>query len=173
MNKQEAIRSMQREQFQVPYGPGIFVHAVFADKAIELLNQIHEPQKVVVPKFVAEWIEETKEEGYNLSYAMSDVITPLEVEEWLFKNAYSNEEVFAKAWIFGYEVEQEKLYEVTVPGTINYKNQRQHLVKQGKHWFFCGNDVNRFKYRFTKGQIEAAGFGWVFDCNGVKVVEVE
>lgn len=44
MNKQEVIRIIQREQFQVPYGPGIFVHAVFSDKAIELINQIHEPQ---------------------------------------------------------------------------------------------------------------------------------
>ncbi|HEL2556399.1 TPA: hypothetical protein TZ318_002109 [Streptococcus suis] len=61
MNKQEVIRSMQREQFHVPYGPGIFVHAVFMDKAIELINQIHEPQKVVVPKFVAEWYERNKE----------------------------------------------------------------------------------------------------------------
>ncbi|HEM5048224.1 TPA: hypothetical protein U1215_002258, partial [Streptococcus suis] len=35
MNKQEVIRIIQREQFQVPYGPGIFVHAVFSDKAID------------------------------------------------------------------------------------------------------------------------------------------
>lgn len=175
MNKQEAIEAIKNiDTLNInDMIAGQSVDMVIKNQVIDLISKIHEPQKVVVPKFVAEWIEETKEEGYNLSYAMSDAITPLEVEEWLFKNAYSNEEVFAKAWIFGYEGEQEKLYEVTVPGTSNYKNQRQHLVKQGKHWFFCGNDVNRFKYRFTKGQIEAAGFGWVFDCNGVKVVEVE
>lgn len=172
MNKQEAIRRMKREQFQVPYGPGIFVHAVFADKAIELISQIDEPQKVVVPKFVATWIEHCKQSNLDLDNAMRYTrVNNAEtgVEEWI----YENQDLFARAWLDGYEIEQEKLYEVAVPGTSNYKNQRQHLVKQGKHWFFCGNDVNRFKYRFTKGQIEAAGFGWVFDCKGVKVEEVE
>lgn len=170
MNKQEAIRRMKREQFQVPYGPGIFVHAVFADKAIELISQINEPQKVVVPKHVAEWIEEHEAQFSNLYTVYSWLGQQKnQVSEWV----NSNIDIFAHAWLFGYEIEREKLYEVTVPGTSNYKNQRQHLAKQGKHWFFCGNDVNRFKYRFTKGQIEAAGFGWVFDCDGVKVVEVE
>ncbi|HFR3748264.1 TPA: DUF1642 domain-containing protein [Streptococcus suis] len=178
MNKQETIRRMKREQFQVPYGPGIFVHAVFADKAIELISQIHEPQTVVVPKEVAEWIEKCKNMNCSLRDAMTDARNHEELNTWFLgsnedKGVYHNQETFARAWLFGFEIEQEKLYEVTVPGTSNYKNQRQHLVKQGKHWFFCGNDVNRFKYRFTKGQIEAAGFGWVFDCNGVKVVEVE
>ncbi|NQM39291.1 DUF1642 domain-containing protein [Streptococcus suis] len=182
MNKQEAIRRMKREQFQVPYGPGIFVHAVFADKAIELINQIHEPQKVVVPKFVAEWYERNKDDLNTAIYSTiaetyrkvngenDDLLDTF--EGWLVYEGNSIL-ILIQMQFFGYEVEQEKLYEVTVPGTSNYKNQRQHLVKQGKHWFFCGNDVNRFKYRFTKGQIEAAGFGWVFDCDGVKVVEVE
>ncbi|MFH0402059.1 DUF1642 domain-containing protein [Streptococcus sp. A23] len=173
---------MQREQFQVPYGPGIFVHAVFADKAIELINQIHEPQKVVVPKFVAEWYERNKD---DLNTAIYSTITRTyrkvngenddlldTFESWLVYQENSIL-ILVQMQLFGFEIEQEKLYEVTVPGTSNYKNQRQHLVKQGKHWFFCGNDVNRFKYRFTKGQIEAAGFGWVFDCKGVKVEEVE
>jgi len=30
--------------------------------------------------------------------------------------------------------------------------------------------VNRFKYHFTKGQIEAAGFGWVFEQGFAKEV---
>lgn len=58
-----------------------------------------------------------------------------------------------------------------IPHTSNYKNQKQYLVKQGKNWFFCGNDVNRFKYQFTKGQIEAAGFGWVFEKGFAKELE--
>ncbi|MGQ7392167.1 DUF1642 domain-containing protein [Streptococcus suis] len=139
---------------------------------MQVIDQIHEPQKVVVPKFVATWIEHCKRSNLDLDHSMRCTrVNNAEtgVEEWI----YENQETFARAWLDGYEIEQEKLYEVTVPGTSNYKNQRQHLVKQGKHWFFCGNDVNRFKYRFTKGQIEAAGFGWVFDCSGVKVVEVE
>ncbi|HFU3947138.1 TPA: DUF1642 domain-containing protein [Streptococcus suis] len=160
MNKQEAIKRVEE----------LYGYGSIAKTVTDIISQIHEPQKVAVPKVVATWIEYCKQSNLDLDYSMRCTrVNNAEtgVEEWI----YENQETFARAWLFGYEVEQEKLYEVTVPGTSNYKNQRQHLVKQGKHWFFCGNDVNRFKYRFTKGQIEAAGFGWVFDCKGVKVVE--
>lgn len=97
----------------------------------------HEPQKVVLPKHVAEWIEEHKAQFSNLYTVYSWLGQQKnKVSEWV----NSNIDIFARAWLDGYEIEQEKLYEVTVPGTSNYKNQRQHLVKQGKHWFFCGNE---------------------------------
>lgn len=171
MNKQEAIKRVEEL-----YGYGSIATAV-----TDIISQIDQPQQVVAPKVVAEWIEYCKTNELTLLGAFDPVsehgiglANTFTGEVWKGVDwAKRNQDIFAHAWLFGYEVEQEKLYEVTVPGTSNYKNQRQHLVKQGKHWFFCGNDVNRFKYRFTKGQIEAAGFGWVFDCNGVKVVEVE
>ncbi|HFI0150690.1 TPA: DUF1642 domain-containing protein [Streptococcus suis] len=134
------------------------------------LEQIDQPQQVVVPKYISDKIEYCKNaEGYGLFHAMDYCFNYKDSADWI----ECNQETFAQAWIFGYEVEQEQLYEVTVPGTSNYKKQKQYLVKQGKNWFFCGNDVNRFKYRFTKGQIEAAGFGWVFGGNGVKIVEAD
>ncbi|NQH33558.1 DUF1642 domain-containing protein [Streptococcus suis] len=168
MNKQEAIKCIE----QMGEYERFVDEPISKASVLSIISQIHEPQKVVVPKFVATWIEHCKQSNLDLDHAMRYTrVNNAEtgVEEWI----YENQDTFACAWLFGYEVEQEKLYEVTVPGTSNYKNQRQHLVKQGKYWFFRGNDVNRFKYRFTKGQIEAAGFGWVFDCKGVKVVEVE
>lgn len=181
MNKQEAIEIIEQSKIKITnrervifkaceiIGESVQVDYVPLEVVVNTINQIHEPQKVVVPKHVAEWIEELKKSCSNLAWVWEVYPNEPKIKNWL----ESNTEKFMRAWLDGYEVEQEKLYEVTVPGTSNYKNQRQHLVKQGKHWFFCGNDVNRFKYRFTKGQIEAAGFGWVFDCDGVKVVEVE
>ncbi|HFU1090229.1 TPA: DUF1642 domain-containing protein [Streptococcus suis] len=171
MNKQEAIEAIKNiDTLNInDIIAGQKVDMVIKNQVLDLINQIHEPQKVVVPKFVAEWIEELKKSHSNLAWVWEVYPNEPKIKNWL----ESNTETFMRAWLDGFEIEQEKLYEVTVPGTSNYKNQRQHLVKQGKHWFFCGNDVNRFKYRFTKGQIEAAGFGWVFDCKGVKVVEVE
>ncbi|WP_185731043.1 DUF1642 domain-containing protein [Streptococcus suis] len=184
MNKQEAIEIIEQSKIKIAnrertiFKAGeIIVENVQVDYVplevvVNTIDQIHEPQTVVVPKFIADSIEYCKnEEGYGLLRAMDYCDEYNDTGEWLERP--ENQETFARAWLDGYEIEQEKLYEVSVPGTSNYKNQRQHLVKQGKHWFFCGNDVNRFKYRFTKGQIEAAGFGWVFDCKGVKVVEVE
>ncbi|HFI0454421.1 TPA: DUF1642 domain-containing protein [Streptococcus suis] len=148
----------------------------FLDNTFELIDQIHEPQKVVVPKFVAEYIERCRQSGWHLQKVLSRLDDDEKVGDWAYDEnddpISEKVDMVAQAWIFGYEVEKERLYEVTIPGTSNYKNQTQHLVKQGKNWFFCGNDVNRFKYRFTKGQIEAAGFGWVFGCNGVKIEEV-
>ncbi|HFI0065511.1 TPA: DUF1642 domain-containing protein [Streptococcus suis] len=169
MNKQEAIEKIYNASWDSPDYEGLVVKV---ETVNDIISQIHEPQKVVVPKLVAGWLEWCKQSNLDLDHSMRYTrVNNAEtgVEEWI----YENQETFARAWLFGYEIEQEKLYEVTVPGTSNYKNQTQQLVKQGKNWFFCGNDVNRFKYRFTKGQIEAAGFGWVFGCKGVKVVEVE
>ncbi|HFH9838794.1 TPA: DUF1642 domain-containing protein [Streptococcus suis] len=179
MDKQEAInkvKNLSREKNGISRDKGNIDGVGFKDEVnawdvIDILEQLEEPQKVVVPKFVATWIEHCKQSNLDLDNAMRYTrVNNAEtgVEEWI----YENQETFARAWLDGYEIEKEKLYEVTVPGTSNYKKQRQHLVKQGKNWFFCGNDVNRFKYRFTKGQIESAGFGWVFECNGVKIEEV-
>ncbi|WP_170243875.1 DUF1642 domain-containing protein [Streptococcus suis] len=138
MNKQEAIRRMKREQFQVPYGQGIFVHAVFADKAIELISQIHEPQKVVVPKFVAEWIEHCKQSNLDLDHAMRYTrVNNAEtgVEEWI----YENQETFARAWLDGYQVEQEQLYTVEIPDP-NRPDIATFLYKEnGK--VFIGSDI--------------------------------
>ncbi|HFI0056074.1 TPA: DUF1642 domain-containing protein [Streptococcus suis] len=194
MNKQEAIEIIERDKMQVgklvEMNSGAhsiqqkmkLVDYVPLEVVVNVINQIDEPQKVVVPKFVAEWYERNKD---ILNTAIYSTITGTyrkvngenddlldSFEGWL---VYEDNSILTlvQMYLFGYEIEQEKLYEVTVPGTSNYKNQTQQLVKQGKNWFFCGNDVNRFKYRFTKGQIEAAGFGWVFGCKGVKVVEVE
>lgn len=170
MNKQEAIRRMKREQFQVPYGPGIFVHAVFADKAIELISQIHEPQTVVLPKEVAEWIEKCKNMNCSLRDAMTDARNHEELNTWFLgsnedKGVYHNQETFARAWLDGYEVEKEKLYTVEVVGTGQYLVER--YKKQG-YVFIDTEDP----LLFTKLELEAAGFGWVFDCNGMKVEEV-
>ncbi|HEL1810845.1 TPA: DUF1642 domain-containing protein [Streptococcus suis] len=173
MNKQEAIKRVeQMGEYER------FVDEPISKKSVlNIISQIHESQKVVVPNLIGNWIEvcKTSRLGGQLNTALQGPGESFNNSEainiWL--EYPGNQEKFARAWLFGYEVEKEKLYEVTVPHTSNYKNQTQHLVKQGKNWFFCGNDVNRFKYRFTKGQIEAAGFGWVFGCNGVKIVEVD
>lgn len=129
MNKQEVIRIIQREQFQVPYGPGIFVHAVFSDKAIELINQIHEPQKVAVPKHIADKIGYCKDtEGYGLFHTMDYCYQYEDSAEWL----EDNQDTFARAWLFGYEVEQEKLYTVEIPNPNNTSPKYKLMLIRGK-----------------------------------------
>ncbi|HEM6531207.1 TPA: DUF1642 domain-containing protein [Streptococcus suis] len=124
----------------------------------------HEPQKVVVPKFVAEWIEELKKSHSNLAWVWEVYPNEPKIKNWL----ESNTETFMRAWLDGYEVEQEKLYTVEIPnngGTLVLAsiNHAIKLVDGNKH----------FPGKFTKESIEYADFGWVFDCSGVKVVEAE
>ncbi|WP_170239331.1 DUF1642 domain-containing protein [Streptococcus suis] len=174
MNKQEAIERMKREQFQVPYGPGIFVHAVFADKAIELINQIHEPQTVVVPKHIADKIEYCKDtEGYGLFHAMDYCYQYRDSAEWL----EDNQETFARAWLDGFEIEQEKLYTVEIPNpNRSGKGHAKFMLEK------IGNEVvlvkrkskecyqNKSNQKLTEAEIKQ-DFDWAWNAGFAKEVE--
>lgn len=69
-----------------------------------------EPEKPVVPQFIDTWIQGAKYNGFDLYEAMTDE-TPDKTTTWIV----CNPETFAKAWIYGYEVEKEKLYTVEIP----------------------------------------------------------
>lgn len=128
----------------------------------ELSNQLDEPEKVKVPQFVADFIAEQKKLGHTLSYSIDASMSDI-VAEWYWNNS----ELFAQAWIFGYEVEKEKRYLVTL------KN-RQPLVKsQSGSTLYFSQDITARNYKGTQKELEEAGFGWVFDCEGVEVEEVE
>ena len=62
---------------------------------------------------MADWIEECKEEGMSLFGALDNYGTE-ELHAWKFANSIkmANAEIFARAWLDGYEVEKEKLYHV-------------------------------------------------------------
>ncbi|HFU4432299.1 TPA: DUF1642 domain-containing protein [Streptococcus suis] len=83
----------------------------FLDNAFELIYQIEQPQKVVIPKFVAEWIEYAKAENFPLRQALDHWSMSKELEKW-FQYSY-NQETLARGWLDGYEVEKEQLYTVT------------------------------------------------------------
>ena len=76
-------------------------------------DEFHKP--VVVPDFVAEWIKETKEKGYPLAYAIN--CSKGELGKWLHgcgtdTETEENQELFARAWLDGYTVEEEQRYYV-------------------------------------------------------------
>lgn len=128
MNKQEAIDKLEHlkclleEGIKDNYNYG-FINAL--NYALNIVKQLDEPEKLdkperpVVPQFVADWLEVCKENlGFSLSSAMSHSTSvmkaqPNEVQG--FFNLKDNQETFAKAWLFGYEVKKEKLYTVEIP----------------------------------------------------------
>lgn len=71
-----------------------------------------ERDKVAIPQFIADWIEECKAKRKSLLGAL--LYTPEGVNSWVGKP--ENQETFALAWIFGYVVEKEKRYLVKVKG---------------------------------------------------------
>ncbi|HEM6531233.1 TPA: DUF1642 domain-containing protein [Streptococcus suis] len=68
----------------------------------------HEPQKVVVPKFIGDLIEKLKIAGYTIG-EIGAYVYDYEEQKWID----DNEELFYRAFLDGYEIEQEKLYVVT------------------------------------------------------------
>lgn len=82
-----------------------------------LMPKLDEPDKVVVPEFVGEWIEncQTKEKTLNRAYSDLDVEN-VNVIEWLYHEGDRNGKVnlFARAWLAypNIEVEKEKKYAV-------------------------------------------------------------
>ena len=81
----------------------------------DLVNKIYDDLKPVVPKFVAEWIEEARAEEYSLYGALE--MAGEANEAWIFGNDKTNQETFARAWLAypNIEVEKEKLYTVEIP----------------------------------------------------------
>ena len=128
------------------------------------LEQLDEPSKVKVPQFVADWITHSKNIGRSLFGAMSIFEENFEIKKWM--QWAENQETFALAWIFGYEVEEEKRYTVVMKAT---KQPLYYNAGDKKLFFSLGGLATNF----TQKQLEEADFGWVFDCPGVEIEEVE
>lgn len=114
MNKQQVIEKIKQLSL-VNYSSMEFVEEI-----VNIISQIDEPQKVVVPKFVAEWIEKCKDMNCSLRDAMKNTKLSAELNVWFLKSGqdiftYPNQEIFARAWLDGFEIEQEQLYTVEIP----------------------------------------------------------
>nr|DAT75367.1 MAG TPA: Protein of unknown function (DUF1642) [Caudoviricetes sp.] len=138
-----------------------------ADKIRQKLN------KPVIPKFVADWIEYCKVRKITLAHALyhSEEAKNKSVYRWLFEES-GNQEKFAQAWIFGYEVEEEKKYTVSLKGLG--KNAEYLNSMNGHYWLFNSLEENAdYRTKHTRKELEEAGFGEVFNSPLFEVEEVE
>lgn len=180
MNKQEALKQIEQQKEAIlqmqslafyGYIEGV-VKQLDEPQTIELPKmEFVKSQKPIVPQFVADFITEQKKLGHTLSYSI-DACMSDRVAEWYWDNS----ELFARAWLDGYTVEKEKRYRVKMKG-IEGDNSYLKYNKNLKHWYFgslfiYNNDVDTRTYHTLK-ELEDAGFGWVFDCPGMEVEEVE
>lgn len=182
MNKQELIGKIRA----LPYEEGVAVDTlkINRDGLIKLIEQFDEPQKVKIPDFVAEWIEYCKAHDFTLFGCIDPANDFEDLADETFKGdirkcirwCRRESNIFARAWLDGYTVEKEKQYLVKMKG-IEGHNSYLKYNKNLKHWYFgslfiYNNDVDARTYH-TRKELEEAGFGWVFDCPGIEIEEVE
>lgn len=130
-------------------------------------RDINEPKKPVVPQFVADWIEECKNDDFHLFGAMEGISSNQKKLDYWFRED-DNMEIFARAWLDGYEIDKEKRYEVILCNGQSLKT----VYRQGEDRLDFEKVYGDLE-RFTRKQLEDAGFGWVFDCEGMEVKEVK
>lgn len=124
MNKQKLIDKYTAEISRLrPYCPNRnrkeeqFKSTIYTN-IIDDLNQLDEPQKPVVPKFVADWFEENKDDldnaifGYLVFWEERDTDSVL--YQWFAKSENNPIETLIRMKD-GYEVEKEPLYTVELP----------------------------------------------------------
>lgn len=138
--------------------------------------------KPVVPQCVADWIKYCKFTNVNLGRALfiSDIdFYNYENQEDCsklkeFLGTETNQETFALAWTLGYEVEKEKRYTVTIKAVLGQHLGRYYLNEELTPQFSRAQfTVNGERPTFTRKELEDTGFGWVFDCEGIEIEEVE
>ena len=167
MNIQELIEKYKK------YEDGLFdIGAkVACQNFLKDLEQLDEPQKVKVPQFVAEIIEYYKGKNATLYDALREKNFNKQYNEWLMNEQDAYNKV-ARAWLDGYEVEEERRFLVRFKGLdkdLEYLN-----FKHGHVWVFSDNIENEeYRTAHTRKELEKAGFGWVFDCSGIEIEEVE
>lgn len=121
----------------------------------------YERDKVKVPSFVADHIEHAKEIGRDLQDAMNSSSIHEEVDEWLYTD--NNMELFARAWLDGYEVDKEPKY------TVKFKATNQYLCDDDG----IGLHISpTFRSNFRKSDLEKLSLTEVFDSPLFEVEEV-
>lgn len=153
MNKQEVISKLKSA---IPknsidgYQRG---EAAGLNFALLLLAELDEPEKPVVPQFVADWYEENKDyfedKVYDLCVQYFDESElNSDVAEWFGNSKSKPFETLVMMHKFGYEVEKEKLYTVEIPNPNGGEYGRVFLGKysSGKVGLHCWTSYKQINF---------------------------
>ena len=126
--------------------------------------------KPVIPHYIADYLEEVKSEGDLTVVGAVNEAPDGRVGDWLFLERVNT---FAQAWVNRYTVEGEPRYTVKLKGVDGYATHLNENL-DNHEWFFASNDdIEGYRTKHTRKELESNGFEWVFDCPGVEVKEVE
>lgn len=166
MNKQELIKHFEEMEY-------VSIVQMGKKSFIDMIEQLDEPQKPVVPQFVADWYEEYKDDFEGSLFRCIDCIPSLyedgklnQFQEWIIDGETKPFQTLVNMHQFGYTVEKEKRY------TVKMRATKQPLFYNSleKRLFFS---LGELATQFTHKQLEEAGFGWVFNCEGIEIEEVQ
>ena len=144
-----------------------------ADKIRQELN------KPVIPQFVADWYEENKDDfEFNVWDWIAfrnepEKLKNKEFNSWINDGEGNPIQTLVNMHQFGYEVEKEKRYLVKFKGfNPSYTILKYH--QYDNTWFLGGQSEYEFyRTKHTRKELEQADFGWVFDCEGIEIEEVD
>ncbi|EAG6878174.1 DUF1642 domain-containing protein [Listeria monocytogenes] len=154
-------------------------------RKLEDVVKVKEPELIVVPRFAADWIKHCKQREYDLAclldYEDSDMSA--EMYEWLISSA-DNQELLARAWLDGYEVEKEPLYYVRLPlstwnddaAELEVINMYVLLNVQSDETSITGSIINEnkeWRTKLTEAEIKGIPGGEIYWQFAVLVEEAE
>lgn len=181
MNKKELIEKIE----SLPSLTSITSIRPYVDKKVVLglISQLDEPEKVKVSEEEAKFLEtfdfnyesDVTKALYHVSrtgwgYYLTDNndIELKDLSEGL--RELENRKRLIKAILDGYEVEEEKRYRVKLKSN---SEEIDYLVDTKTNGFRFYSNIYTQRREHTRKQLEEAGFGWVFDCEGIEIEEVE
>lgn len=135
--------------------------------------------KPVVPQYVADWYEEHKDDfEIKLFQCICEAVENYDknlandFENWLMSDELEVIQTLVNMHQFGYEVEKEKRYTVRIKGVDGYATHLNENLDNHEWFFASDDDIKGYRTKHTRKELEANGFGWVFNCQGVEVKEV-
>ena len=173
MNKQELIKKYEEyENGLLDFGAKIACQNFLKD-----LKQLDEPQPVKVKQFVADWYllhyHDFNNSIVNLCIRREDSIDNNDFLKWI-SNTKDFIQILVNMHQFGYEVEEEKRYYVRFKGMESNDFNYLNFIRFQRAWVLSSLKIDKkFRTAHTRKQLEEAGFGWVFDCPGIEIEEVE
>lgn len=169
MNKQELIEKINNLQYSLSWN----IPRINKETVLDLIEQLDEPKKVVVPQFVADWINEARKTCKDVAELFEFDFTNDEVGKWFMQERPFD--LVARAWLDGYEVEKENEKEKRY--CIVVKHTNRNCLKYDKYerkWYFGIEEISSIVRKdHNRKELEEAGFGWVFDCEGIEIKEVK
>lgn len=127
MNKQELIDKLEGLKFDCPESASSRNHCYneAINASISLAKQLDEPKKVVVPKFMADFIEDGNNYDkiaflvHQKYLGINSLMRECPVKDWLMSVDYET----VLSLVNGYEVEKEQLYYVLLPEMGEYESK--------------------------------------------------